>query len=200
MLNSSKVVGLPFSRIDGPLKVTGQAGYAAEYFAPDMLQGYVVCSTITTGRITRIDTSAAERVPGVVKIYTHQNRPKAAKSDEKWKDEVALPGHPLRPLENDRILYDGQPVALVVAESFEAARDAAALVRVEYEAGVPHTDLSREQGNAYVPPVPRMKAMRKRPLPRRPTRFPANTRSKANTTIRWNCSAPRRFAMRTAAI
>jgi xanthine dehydrogenase YagR molybdenum-binding subunit len=157
MLNSPKVVGLPLSRIDGPLKVTGTAGYAAEYFAPDMLQGYVVCSTVATGRITRIDTSEAEQIAGVVKIYTHENRPKAAKKDEKWKDEVALPGHPLRPLEDDRILFDGQPVALVVADSFEAARDAAALVRVEYEAGEPHTDLTREQGNSYVPPVPRMK-------------------------------------------
>jgi xanthine dehydrogenase YagR molybdenum-binding subunit len=157
MMNSPKVVGLPLPRIDGPLKVTGRAGYAAEHFAPDMLQGYVVCSTVATGRIVEIDTTEAENVPGVVKVYTHLNRPKAAKSDEKWKDEVALPGHPLRPLENDRILYDGQPVALVVAESFEAARDAAALVRVRYEAGEPHTDLARERDKAYVPPVPRMK-------------------------------------------
>jgi xanthine dehydrogenase YagR molybdenum-binding subunit len=93
----------------------------------------------------------------VVKVYTHKNRPQAAKKDAKWKDEVALPGHPLRPLENDRILYDGQPVALVVADSFEAARDAASLIRVRYEAGEPHTDLTREQDKAYVPPEPRMK-------------------------------------------
>ncbi|RWX76022.1 xanthine dehydrogenase family protein molybdopterin-binding subunit [Neorhizobium lilium] len=159
MLNSSKVVGLPLPRIDGPLKVTGRAPYAAEHFAPGMLQGYALCSTIATGRIAEIDTSEAERMPGVVKIYTHENRPKAARRDEKWKDEVAVPGHPLRPLENDRILYDGQPVALVVAESFEAARDAAALIRVRYEAGEPHTDLFREQANSYVPPVLRAKDM-----------------------------------------
>ncbi len=158
MFNSSKVVGLPLSRIDGPLKVTGTAGYAAEYSAPDMLHGYVVCSTVATGTITKIDTSAAEAFPGVVKIYTYENRPKAAWRDSKWKDEVALPGHPLRPLNNDRILFDGQPVALVVADSFEAARDAAALVQVTYEAGEPHTDLAREQGDSYVPPVPRMQA------------------------------------------
>ncbi len=158
MHNSSKVVGLPLSRIDGPLKVTGQAGYAAEYFAPDMLHGYVVGATIATGRIAEIDTAAAEAFPGVVKVYTYKNRPSAARRDSKWKDEVALPGHPLRPLDNDKILFDGQPVALVVADSFEAARDASALVRVTYAADEPHTDLALERGNSYVPPVPRMQA------------------------------------------
>ncbi|TDK37250.1 xanthine dehydrogenase family protein molybdopterin-binding subunit [Rhizobium deserti] len=159
MLNSSKVVGLPLSRIDGPLKVTGRAKYAAEHFGPGMLQGYVLFSTIATGRIAEIDTSEAERFPGVVKVYTHENRPPAAKKDEQWKDEVAVPGHPFRPLENDRVLYDGQPIALVVADSFEAARDATSIIRVRYEAGEPHTDLKREQDNSYVPPVPRDKQM-----------------------------------------
>jgi xanthine dehydrogenase YagR molybdenum-binding subunit len=157
MLNENKVVGFPTSRIDGPLKVTGQAKYAAEHFAPDMLRGYTLCATIATGRITEIDTTDAERFPGVVKVYTYKNRPKTAKSDDNWKDEVAVPGHPFRPLENDRVLYDGQPVAFVVANSFEAARDAASLVRIRYEADEPHTDLRREQNKSYVPPVPRNK-------------------------------------------
>jgi xanthine dehydrogenase YagR molybdenum-binding subunit len=157
MLNENKVVGFPTSRIDGPLKVTGQAKYAAEHFAPDMLRGYTLCATIATGRITEIDTTDAERFPGVVKVYTYKNRPKTAKSDDNWKDEVAVPGHPFRPLENDRVLYDGQPVAFVVADSFEAARDAASLVRIRYEADEPHTDLRREQNKSYVPPVPRNK-------------------------------------------
>jgi xanthine dehydrogenase YagR molybdenum-binding subunit len=157
MQNSSKIVGFPINRIDGPLKVTGRARYAAEHFEPGMLHGFVVCATIATGRIEAIELGEAERFPGVVKIYTHENRPKAASSDKKWKDEVALPGHPFRPLENDRILYDGQPVALVIADSFEAARDAASLIRIRYEAGEPHTDLSSELADSYVPPVPRMK-------------------------------------------
>lgn len=158
MLNESKIVGLPTSRIDGPLKVTGRALYAAEHFEPGMLHGYVVVSTIATGHITQLDATQAEGFPGVVKVYTYQNRPKAAYRDTKWKDEVALPGHPFRPLESDRILFDGQPVALVVADSFEAARDAASLIQITYAPDVPHTDLSREQQNAYVPPVPRMPA------------------------------------------
>ena len=157
MLNASKFVGVPTSRIDGPLKTTGRAPYAAEHYDPGMLFGYTLPATIATGRILSIDTSEAEHFPGVVKIYTYENRPDAAWRDAKWKDEVALPGHPFRPLQNDRILFDGQPVAFVVAESFEAARDAAALVRVNYEAEGPHTNLREELSDRYVPPVPRMK-------------------------------------------
>ena len=95
MLDRSKIVGLPISRIDGPLKVTGQARYAAEHFESGMLFGHVALATVAAGRIIALDTRAAERVPGVVKIYTHENRPKAAYRDSKWKDAVALPGHPL---------------------------------------------------------------------------------------------------------
>ncbi|WP_411035998.1 xanthine dehydrogenase family protein molybdopterin-binding subunit [Shinella sp. BYT-45] len=157
MLSQSKIVGVPVSRIDGPLKVTGQARYAAEHFAPGMLFGHVVLSTIATGRILDIDTAAADRFPGLVKIYTHENRPKTAYRDSKWKDAVSLPGHPFRPLENDRVLFDGQPVAFVVAETPEAARDAAGLIGVRYAAEEPHTDLAAHRQESYVPPVPRMK-------------------------------------------
>lgn len=159
MQNHSRIVGFPFSRIEGPLKVTGQAHYAAEHPAPGLLYGFVAVSTIAAGRIAEIDTAEAERFPGVVKVYTHENRPGATRSDEKWKDTAAVPGHPFRPLENDRILYDGQPVALVIAESFEAARDAAALIRIRYVADEPHTDILRERRQGYVPPEPRGESM-----------------------------------------
>ncbi|MCR6502014.1 xanthine dehydrogenase family protein molybdopterin-binding subunit [Shinella sp. CPCC 101442] len=157
MFDQSKVVGLPISRIDGPLKVTGQARYAAEHFEPGMLFGHVVLATIASGRLIAVDVRGAERVPGVIKIYTHENRPKTAYRDSKWKDAVALPGHPFRPLENDRVLFDGQPVAFVVAETPESARDAAALVHMHYTAELTHTDIVAEQHNSYEPPVARMK-------------------------------------------
>jgi xanthine dehydrogenase YagR molybdenum-binding subunit len=155
MLNDNKIIGFPTPRIDGPLKVTGTARYAAEHHSAGMLYGYVLVATIATGRITSIDTSEAEKFPGVARVYTHENRPKAARSDKKWQDAVSLPGSPFRPLESDRILFDGQPVALVVADSFEAARDAADLIRIGYAAEAPHTDLMRELDNALVPPEPR---------------------------------------------
>nr|CAD6608710.1 xanthine dehydrogenase family protein molybdopterin-binding subunit [Rhizobium sp. TCK] len=159
MLNEKPVFGFPLPRIDGPLKVTGTAHYAAEYHDPGMLFGYAAQATIASGRIASIDTTEAEAYPGVVKVYTHKNRPSAARSDKKWKDEVALPGHPFRPLENDRILFGGQPIALVVAESFEAARDAAELIRIEYHADEPHTDIAVERAKSYVPPEARKDSM-----------------------------------------
>ncbi len=146
-------VGSPHSRVDGRLKVTGAARYAGEVAAPGLLHGYVVSGTIAKGRITAIDTAAAEAVPGVVKVFTHANRPRVPGGDEAYQDAVAPPGQPFRPLFNDRILYSGQPVALVVAEDFATARHAASLVDVQVEAEPHQTDLDR--ATAYVPPEKR---------------------------------------------
>jgi xanthine dehydrogenase YagR molybdenum-binding subunit len=148
-------VGRPTSRVDGPLKVTGRAKYAAEYPAADLLHGYIVSSTIAAGRIIAMELDDARLVPGVVEIFTHENRGKAAWLDRKWRDEVAPPGHPFRPLHSDRILFDGQPVALVVADSYEAARDAASLVVVHYDVEPHCTELERKRSEAYVPPEKR---------------------------------------------
>jgi xanthine dehydrogenase YagR molybdenum-binding subunit len=148
-------IGKATSRVDGELKVTGRARYAAEYPAPDLLYGVIVSATVAAGRITKLDTEAARAIPGVVRIFTHENRGKAAWLDRKWRDEVAPPGHPFRPLHSDRILFNGQPIALVVADSFEAARDAASLVRADY-AIEPHcTELNAKRSEAYDPPEKR---------------------------------------------
>lgn len=148
-------IGRPTSRVDGKLKVTGAAQYAADYHAPDMLYGYVVSSTIAAGHVTALHTDAARRIPGVVEIFTHQNRRKAAWLDRKWRDDVAPPGHPFRPLHSNRILFDGQPIALVVAETFEAARDAAALVRADYDVDAHCTELETQLSESYEPPKKR---------------------------------------------
>jgi xanthine dehydrogenase YagR molybdenum-binding subunit len=148
-------VGRPTSRVDGPLKVTGRATYAAEYAAEGLLYGVIVSSTIAAGRIIDMDLGAAKAVPGVVEIYTHENRGKAAWLDRSWRDEVAPPGHPFRPLNSDRILFDGQPIALIVAETFEAARDAASLVRMTYDVDGHCTELERMRAQSYVPPKKR---------------------------------------------
>ena len=148
-------VGRSTSRVDGPLKVTGKAKYAAEYPATDLLYGYIVGSTIAAGRIISIDLDRAKLVTGVVEIFTHENRGKAAWLDRKWRDEVAPPGHPFRPLHSDRILFDGQPIALVVADSYEAARDAASLVSADYEVSEHCTELERKRAESYDPPEKR---------------------------------------------
>ena len=154
-LTTENHVGSPRRRVDGRLKVTGAARYAGEVAAPGLLHGYVVSGTIAKGRITGIDTAAAESVPGVVKVFTHANRPRVPAGDSDYQDMVAPPGQPFRPLFNDRILYSGQPVALVVAEDFATARYAASLVDVRADTEPHETDLDRVRETAYVPPEKR---------------------------------------------
>jgi xanthine dehydrogenase YagR molybdenum-binding subunit len=141
-------IGTSISRIDGVAKVTGAAKYAAEFNASGLLHGSVVAATIAKGRIMRIDRSAAMQVKGVVEVLTHDNRPPMADNDQAYKDDTAPEGSPLRPLYDNRIMFNGQPVALVVAETSEAARYAASLVRVEYEKEVPVTDVIRQRDAA----------------------------------------------------
>ncbi|AHL74212.1 aldehyde oxidase [Stutzerimonas stutzeri] len=149
----SSPFGQPLDRVDGPLKVTGQAQYAAEFPLPGLLYGSVVNSSIARGRIVRIDSSAAEAVPGVVLVLTHQNRPPIASYDEPYEDDDAAEGSPFRPLYNDRILYSGQPIALVVADNLELARYAGSLVRVEYEREPHRTDLISELETMHKAPA-----------------------------------------------
>ncbi|MBB4513922.1 xanthine dehydrogenase family protein molybdopterin-binding subunit [Paraburkholderia fungorum] len=143
--------GSPVNRVDGRLKVTGAARYAADFTAEGLVYGFVVSSTIASGRIVAIDASVAHETPGVLLVLTHENRPELPLADAAFKDQIAPGGMPFRPLWDDRIWYSGQPVALVVAETLELARHAASLVRVRYET-TPHcTELSRVISNAYPP-------------------------------------------------
>ena len=152
---STKSIGKPVSRVDGPAKVTGAAKYAAEFNAPNLAHGFVVNSKIAKGRIKKIDRTAALAVPGVIEVFTHDNRPTVTSSPGKYADETAPPGSPFRPLYNDQILFAGQPIALVVAEEFEVARFAATLVEIEYESEGAITDIDTQVGKAYEPPKKR---------------------------------------------
>jgi len=147
-------IGQATSRVDGRAKVTGAAKYAAEVHAPGLVYGYVVSSEIARGRIARIDTAEALRVPGVLQVFTHDNAPRLASSTERYRDDVAPPGEPFRPLHDARIQFSGQPVGLVVADTFELARFAAALVRVEYE-HQPHATSLEEWRHTASKPKPR---------------------------------------------
>lgn len=142
-------VGTPTSRIDGRAKVTGAAKYAGEFAADRLIHGFVVEATIPRGRIARLDTSEALKVKGVVDVLTHAHRPPLADDDDAWKDEVAPEkGSPFRPLYDDMIRFNGQPIALVVAENWETAKFAATRVRVEYDQEAFSTDLESERGKA----------------------------------------------------
>ena len=143
--------GMSVSRVDGRAKVTGTAQYAAEHFAADLAHGVVVNSSIPKGRVTVFHLEAAMAVPGVIDIITYQNRPKMRSFDLSYKDMTAPGGSPFRPLYDEKVLYSGQPIALVVAETFEAARHAASLVNVEYAIEPHETNLMDNLHRAHKP-------------------------------------------------
>jgi xanthine dehydrogenase YagR molybdenum-binding subunit len=147
-------IGTATSRVDGRAKVTGAAKYAGEFNTAGLAHASVVTSTITKGRIAHIDASEALAVEGVIDVLTHQNRPPMASADSAYKDDLAPEGSPFRPLYDDRIMFSGQPVAMVVAEESEIARFAASLVRVEYNEEAHVTDLYRQRDAAFALQVP----------------------------------------------
>jgi xanthine dehydrogenase YagR molybdenum-binding subunit len=157
-------IGTPTSRVDGRTKVTGEARYAADFNSDRLAYGAVVASTVPTGRVKRIDTSYAERVTGVIKVVTHENRPPMAEKNDAYKDDVAPEeGAAYRPLYDGRVMFNGQPVALVLADDWETARFAATLVDVDYETAPHVTDLHAQLSTAYVvekPEKPRGDAAR----------------------------------------
>jgi xanthine dehydrogenase YagR molybdenum-binding subunit len=119
------IVGKPLDRVDGRLKVTGGARYAFEVEqGPVTAYGFVVEASIGKGQIKSIDTGPAERAPGVILVLTHRNAPEQGTGNHHE-------AHPV--LTGPEVLYYGQPVAFVVAETFEQARAAAYLVRVSYD-------------------------------------------------------------------
>src|ERR1700744_2690275 len=134
-----RFVGAKISRVDGRLKVTGKADYTADYNFPNQVWAFVVKSTIAKGTVTNLDISAAEKAPGVVKIYTPENRPKLYPPKSEHSGGVIV-GEQLPPLANDGVVYYGQDLAYVVAESYEQARAAAGLVKISYDAEQPVAD------------------------------------------------------------
>ncbi len=143
------LIGKPTKRIDGLAKVTGAAKYAAEFPVKNVAHGYLVTSTIAKGKIAAINAQAAEKAPGVLRVFTHLNAPKLAFTDPKDKDNIGMDGKPFRPLQSSEIVFNMQPVALVVAETFEQARYAAGLVRVDYNEVESSTDTAKTQAKAF---------------------------------------------------
>ena len=142
------MIGQPIHRIDGPLKVSGRATYALEHWnAGQPLYGFIVGATIGKGRIDRIDTTAAEQSPGVSMVMTHRNAPAQGTRDPAASQyDRAQPA-----LASADVHYYGEPVALVVAMTFEQARAAANLVAFSYVAEPGHYDFAARQDQAYTP-------------------------------------------------
>ena len=120
-------IGQAVSRRDGPAKVTGAALYAADTPSAGAVHAVIVPATRPKARITAIELGRASAAPGVIAIFTHENAPRFGKVT------VVLAEDSLPPLQGDRVLYEGQPVALVVAGTPEQATEAARLVRVSYD-------------------------------------------------------------------
>ena len=142
-IDQLKVVGQPIDRIDGPLKTTGTAPYAMDRHdvVPNQAHGYILGSSIPTGRIVSMDLAAAKAAPGVLAIVTAENAGKLTKGN--FNTAMLLAG--------PRVQHYHQAVALVVAETFEQARAAAHLVRVRYERDQGVFDLHAVKNKAVAP-------------------------------------------------
>ena len=155
--NKTSVIGKPQIRIDGPRKVSGTAMYATDHNFPGMLYAVPVEATIANGKIQKIDTAAAEKMPGVRAIFHRANIGKISRSTPgEGFEKICIERRP--PFEDDVIRYYGQYVALAVADTFEAAKAAADVVHVTYDKQKPNveTDLQPdddpdEVGTSYGP-------------------------------------------------
>jgi xanthine dehydrogenase YagR molybdenum-binding subunit len=141
-------LGSRISRAEGPLKVAGQARYAIEQKLENMAYGVTVQSTRPAGRILNIDTSAAKAVPGVIDVYTFQNTLKINKPTVYSKGGGAT--EEFTPIQDDVVRFNGMHIALVVGETFEAATEAASLLKVDYEDGDAILDINDPKAKAVL--------------------------------------------------
>ncbi len=133
------LIGAQVSRLDGPLKVRGDARFAAEYLMEGMVYASLRYSTIARGHITALDTSAAEAADGVVLVMTHRNAPRMAPPPLFLTAPKAAGGSALPVMQDDSIHWNGEPIAIVLAETQEQADHAASLVEVAYQSSTPRT-------------------------------------------------------------
>ena len=147
---SQAYVGQAVSREDGIAKVTGQARYAAEFTLPNLTHAALVLSTVASGRISRIDGAAVEQMPGVLLVMSFNNAPTLPEGGH------AAAGAPpsgriLSLLQDDVVHYNGEPVAVVVAQTLEQARAGADQLKISYVGAPAALDFERAKAQAYPP-------------------------------------------------
>jgi xanthine dehydrogenase YagR molybdenum-binding subunit len=155
-MSTPAMIGQPLIRVDGRAKVTGAAKFAAEFELPNLAHAVLVTSTIANGTITRMDTAAADKAPGVVAILTPGNAPQLPKKGEAGVNPPA--GRVLQLLQTPEVHYNNQPIAVVVAESLNEAFLAASLIKVKYQEQPPKLDFEAGFDDAHpgknkVPPM-----------------------------------------------
>jgi xanthine dehydrogenase YagR molybdenum-binding subunit len=146
---ASGLLGTGLDRVDGPLKVTGQARYAGDFDAENLAHATMVPSTIACGRIRSIDVSKALAHPGVLAVMTPFNAPRLPEGGQAGVKPPA--GRVLSLLQDDRVHYDRQPIAVVIAETLESSRQAARLLGIDYERERPMLDFDEAKSEAHPP-------------------------------------------------
>jgi xanthine dehydrogenase YagR molybdenum-binding subunit len=141
-------IGQPLTRREGILKVKGEARYAADNHPPGMLYAVLAVSQIARGRVTALDVQAAKAHPGVVEVMTSANRPALAEDPDAKTNPFMFR---LDLLQNDQVRYANQPIAVVIAETLEAATEGAALLAPRYD--VLPARIGLDSGESFVPPV-----------------------------------------------
>ena len=144
-------VGRAVSRIDGPAKVKGAARFAAEFAPEGMAYAALAFSTIAKGRIVALDTAATEQAPGVTLVMTHLNAPRLAPMPRFMSAQKAAGGDDLPVMQDDRVRWNGQPIALVLAETQEQADHAASLIRATYAPDAATTALAEAEARGTEP-------------------------------------------------
>ncbi len=144
---SEPVVGKALDRVDARRKVTGRATYAAEVPVTGVAHAVIVTSTIARGRIAKLETGAARTAPGVIAVMTHEDAIRLPKVNVKSATNVRI----LQVLQDDNIQYSDQPIALVVAETLEAAQHAAALVIARYDGEDATGTIATQLASAFEP-------------------------------------------------
>jgi len=149
--NEHGLLGKAVSRVDGPLKVTGQARFAAEIDLDGMLYAALAYSSIPAGRIVSLDTTAAEAAPGVALVMTYRSAPRLKPPPIMMTKPKAAGPSDLPVMQDEKIYWNGQPVAVVLAETQEQADHAKSLIEVAYEAGPAVTSFEKAMEKAREP-------------------------------------------------
>src|SRR5262249_6635886 len=143
-------VGQPLDRRDARLKVMGRARYAAEFDIDNLVHAVLVQSTIASGEVTAFDLAAAQAVPGVLTIMTPDNAPRLPQGEPGQSETTGAPiAKPL--LQHKLVYYNGQHIAVAVADTLERAQQAAALVKVAYREAEAQIRMEDALGSAYPP-------------------------------------------------
>ena len=155
LIQQSKYVGQPISRVDGQLKVTGEAKFSAEYHLDNICYAALAYSSIAKGKIKKMDLEAAQNAEGVIAIITYENSPKTKKPvllDPGGKSRGTAASD-IQVLQDENIYWNGQPIAIVVANTQEQAEQAATLITAEYDEEKAKLSFGEEKSGAKTPPV-----------------------------------------------